>query len=620
MARLASKGPAAPPADDAAVGRLVPAGVVLALVLPFLTFSTASSGALRESKLLAQSLGSVLALFGLAAAGAWGFAFGKRASVSRAARLAPAALAAALALAFASAAANLRVVDPLVLGAVLSPLALVMAGASRAGGRVAAGAATAVCALGALSGLLAAAQRWLGVLRMPLQAPEPRFFAAGLVGNPGDLAMALVVPAVLLFATAADHLRPPRLRALAAAGLAATLLGILAAEAVAPALAFGAGALVYALLAPRRRARALAALLVLAALLAVSGGARRAVEKASQLRQGDVAAATTQRDIGVLAAAEMIRARPLLGVGPGAFSNAFVPARIAAEERTGRRLVHRSESAHFDNAHSEPLTLAAECGVPAAAVLLAALVALVAGLLAMRHGPGAEANPTTDALLACVAAALVLSLGGFPLRLPVAAGPIAFFLGVAWRRAAPRGAAAGPLSAGVRGLFVAAGALLLAVALARGAAVSSQAEGEALLREAAEAPPEAGPVREELLGAARVQLRRAVAIRPREATALLALGSVSWVERDLAQARELYARSLALEERAESDLNLGRVERALGREAEGDALFRRAVWILPRLVDALPAGVDRARIVADVDAAAARLARGGRAPALPRIR
>jgi hypothetical protein len=617
MARLASKGPGAPPAEDAATGRLVPAGVVLALVLPFLAFSTASSGALRESKLLAQSLGSVLALFGLAAAGAWGFSSGNLPGPGRASRLAPAALAAALAFAFFSAAANARVVDPLVLGAVLSPLALVAAGASRAGGRVAARAATAVCVAGALTGLLAAAQRWLGVLRMPLQAPEPRFFAAGLVGNPGDLAMALVVPAMLLFTTAADHLRPPRLRAIAAVGLAGSLLGILAAEAVAPALAFAAGAFVHALLAPRRRAPALAALLVLAALLAVSGGARRAIEKASQLREGDVAAATTQRDIGVLAAAEMIRARPLLGVGPGAFSNAFVPARVAAEERAGRRLVHHSDSAHFDNAHSEPLTLAAECGLPAAAALLVGLLALVTRLLKMRHGPGAEANPTTDALLACLAAALVLSLGGFPLRLPVASGPLAFLLGVAWRRSAPGrvGATTGP--AGARGLFAAAGALLLAVALARGAAVSSQAEGEALLRDAAAAPDDAGPVREELLGAAGMRLRRAVAIRPREATALLALGSVSWVGNDLRQARALYTRSIALEERAESDLNLGRVERALGHEASADALFRRAVWILPRLVDALPPGVERARVVADVDGAAAGLARGGRAPALP---
>ena len=165
--------------------------------------------------------------------------------------------------------------------------------------------------------------------------------------------------------------------------------------------------------------------------------------------------------------------------------------------------------------------------------------------------------------------------------------------------------------------FAAAGAALLAIALARSAAVSSQAEGESLLRDAASAPEEAGPIREELLSAAGSRLRRAVFLRPREATALLALGSVSWLEKDLDGARALYARSIALEERAESDLNLGRVELALGHAAAADALFRRAVWILPRLADDLPTGVDRAHIASDIDAAAAGLAHGGRAPELP---
>jgi O-antigen ligase len=615
MSRSAPRRPASHVPEDAPEGRLVPAGVVLALVLPFVVFSTASSGALRESKLLAQALGSSLALFGLAAAGAWGFAHHEE--WGRASRVSLGALASALLLALAAAAANVRVVDPLVSAAILSPLALVVAGASRSGARVAARAATAVCLAGALSGLLAAAQRWLGILRMPLQAPEPRFFAAGLVGNPGDLAMALVVPAVLLFATAADALRPPHLRGLAAAGLAATLLGIASTEAVAPALAFGAGALLHALLAPRKRLQALLALVVLAGILAVSGGARRAVEKIGQLRRGDVAAATTQRDIGVLAAAEMIRSHPFLGVGPGAFSNAFVPARVAAEERSGRHLVHLSESAHFDNAHSEPLTLAAECGVPAAAAGALALLALLAGLLGMRHGPGAEANPTTDALLATLVAASVLSLGGFPLRLPVASGPLAFLIGLAWRRTAPGLASRGAIAPASRAGLAAAGAALLVLALLRSVAVSSQAEGETLLREAASLPDEAGPEREALLSAARARLRRAVALRPRDATAVLALGSVSWLEKDLQQAHAFYARSVALEERAESDLNLGRASRALGREAESDALFRRAVWILPRLSDALPPGVDRARIATEIDAAAAALAQGGRAPAGP---
>ena len=126
-------------------------------------------------------------------------------------------------------------------------------------------------------------------------------------------------------------------------------------------------------------------------------------------------------------------------------------------------------------------------------------------------------------------------------------------------------------------------------------------------------------MREELLGAARAHLRRSVSLRPREATALLALGSVSWVERDLERAQELYTRSIALEERAETDLNLGRVERALGREALSAALFRRALWVQPRLAEALPPGVDRAGIVADLDATAAALARGGRAPGFPSL-
>ncbi len=593
------------------------AGVLLALLLPFAVYSTASSDALRESKLLVQALGSSLALFGLAARGVRDFDPGGRRS--RASRAVLPALGAVLVLSLASAVANARVVDPLVIGAVFSPLALGAAGASRPGARVAARAASAVCLAGAFSGLLAAAQRWLGVLRLPLEAPEPRFLAAALVGNPGDLAMALVVPAILLYATAADRLRPPRLRGVAAAGLVFTLLGIVATEAVAPALAFGAAALVHMLLAPRRRAPAFAALVLLAALVAVFGGARRALEKAAELGRGDLAAATTQRDIGVLAAAEMVRSHPLLGVGPGAFSNAFVPARIAAEERSGRHLVHRSESAHFDNAHSEPVTLAAECGIPAALAAGVALLALAAGLLGMRHGPGAEANPTTDALLAVLAGALVLSLGGFPLRLPVVSGPLVFLLGLAWRRTASSRALRRPLPlpAAFRAGFAAAGAALLAIAVARGIAVSSQAGGENLLRAAAVLAPSAGPAREALLADARARLVRAVALRPRDATALLALGSVAWLEKDLEEAHALYARSVTLEERAESDLNLGRVERSLGRTATSDALFLRAVWILPRLVEALPPDVDRTRLQEQVDAAAAALAHGGRAPGLP---
>ena len=103
------------PRDDAE-GRLVSAGIVLALALPFLAFSAASSDALRESKVLVQALGASLAILGLS-----------RSRLLPASGRGPAArvvlfgLWAALTLALFSAIANASVVDPLTLAAVIAP-------------------------------------------------------------------------------------------------------------------------------------------------------------------------------------------------------------------------------------------------------------------------------------------------------------------------------------------------------------------------------------------------------------------------------------------------------------------------------------------------------------------
>lgn len=598
------------------MARLVRVGILAALVLPFLFFSTASSEALRESKLLGQALGVSLALFGLARVGT-----APAPGRGRAARVAVLGLLAALALGLLSALANADVVDPLTAAAVLSPLALLLAGSSAAGARVVPAAAAALMAAGAFTGALAALQRWAGLFRLPLEAPEPRFFAAGLIGNAGDVGMALVVPSVLLFAAAASPDVPARGRRLAAAGLAPVLLGLLATESVGPALAFGGGAVVFAALDFRRRRLALGLLLAAACLAPVTGAGRRFLGKLDELRRGDLAAATTQRDIGLRAAREMILQRPGLGVGPGAFSNRFVPARLAAEERTGRRLVHTSGSAHFDNAHCEPVTLAAEAGLPAALAAAAGAFALFAGLLARRKlEPSFPRGVPIDALFAALLSVALLSLVDFPLRIAVASGPAAFLAGVALRRAAgDEGAPVSPVR-GARALLAAFGLLVAALAAVRSLATLAQAQGENLLREAASAPEEAATERAELLSAAGARLARAVALRPRSATALLALGSVAALRGERERAHAVYARSLELEERAESDLNLGRVALSLGRAEEAHSLFRRAVWIQPRLLDALPAEVDRERLAAQIDAAAQALTRGGRAPALPAIR
>jgi O-antigen ligase len=591
------------------MARFVRIGILAALALPFLVFSTASSDALRESKFLVQALGVSLALLGLAR-GELFPAPGR----GRAARVVLFGLGAALVLALASAIANASVVDPFTAAAVLSPLALLFLGASAAGAAAAPAALATLMAAGALTGALAALQRWAGLFRMPLDVPEPRFLAAGLIGNAGDVGMALVLPALLLFASSAAP-GAIRARLLAALGLFAALLGLLATESVGPALAFGAGAFLYVALDFPRRRLALFALLAAAFLAGATGAGQRAFSKLKQLRMGDVATATTQRDIGLYAAREMVRARPILGAGPGAFSNRFVPARLAAEERTGRRLVHRSGSAHFDNAHSEPVTLAAEAGVPAACAACAAALALFSGLFSGRRKEASSSSPSADVLLASLLGVAFLALGDFPLRLAVASGPAAFLAGLAFQRIN-----SGRESPPNRGTRVAVGAcalLLIALAAVRSFTTLEQADGENFLRDAASAPEEAGPERAELLSAADARLGRVVALRPRAATAVLAWGSVQSLKSERERAYALYARSAGLEERAESDLNLGRAAAALGRLEEARALFVRTAWIQPRLLDALPAE-ERTGAAAAVKKFEEGLGHGGKVPPLPR--
>jgi O-antigen ligase len=597
---------------------LVPLGLLVGLVLPFFVWLADSPEQLRDVKLALQALGAATALVGLALEALRRSPLPAGRDLRPAARLAGAALAGALLLALVSGAANLSRVDPLTAAAVLSPLALVLAGASRAGEAAAERVFAGLMIAGAATGLLAGAQRFLGILRiLPMEAPEPRFLAAALIGNPGDVAAALLLPAVLLWVriTAASGLRR---RLVAAAGLAACLVGLGATEAIAPLGAFAAAVLLHTLLDLRARWRPfLAAALLLVAAAGATGAGRRALVKLEQLRRGEAARASTQRDIGVLAALEMIRARPLLGVGPGAFSNAFVPARLRAEERTGRTLIHRSGYAHFDNAHSEPLTLAAENGLPAALLSLAALAAVAGGLLGRRReerGTPEPAAAAPDTLLALLAGFAVLSLAAFPLRLALSVGPAAFVFGLAVRppaRSAPPERGPSPRLAALLGVLA---LLTLVTAGVRFAAVSLQADGELRLQ-ATETYQ--GAERSDLNDSARRQLKRALALRPMGASGWIALGSTYREDRDWENAFLAYVRSLSIEERAETDFNIGLVVLAGPNPEKAIPFFRRALWILPRLADSLPPAVDADALARENRETAGRLRQGARPPELP---
>jgi len=590
-----------------AAGLLAPLGTLLAVALPFFLLSLDSAEASREVKLAGQSAGAVLVLLGVA--------FGRRAAPaprerSRAAAVAGAGLLAFLVLFAASFAAGLlRGRDPFDALPLLSALALFAWGATREGAASSRRALGLLVACGAATGLLAALQRFAGLFRLPVEAPEPRFFATALVGNPGDVGAALVLPALL----AAAALAHDRRNLAAAAALVAGFAGLAAAGTLAPLAAFAAGAAV--LVAADLRRRLLPALVAGSAALALLAGAGVLQRAARKLASGDVATLTTQRDIGVLSALESIRARPLLGTGPGGFASDFVRARLAAEERFGRRLVHHSASAHFDNAHCDPLTTAAEAGAPAALALGAALAALLAGLGGAarreRTAPRGEGVPA-DALLASLAGVLVLALANFPVQIVPVSGPFALLAGLAWARSG--GGLAPPPRPSTTAALAALALLLAAGSGLRLVGARALARAETALRASAAT---AGPRRSAILDAALEDSRRAVALRPRSARALLALGSARAARGDVAGAVAATERSARLEERAETLLNLGRLAVARGAFEEARPLFVRAVWVLPRLASAIPPAGEPDAVVAETERLEAALASGGPAPPLP---
>jgi len=150
---------------------------------------------------------------------------------------------------------------------------------------------------------------------------------------------------------------------------------------------------------------------------------------------------------------------------------------------------------------------------------------------------------------------------------------------------------------GARAPAAAGGAVILAVVLA--AAVVPEwrtaggkrrlREGEDLLILAAREKDDG--VRAAVLRDAEEVLEDAARKLPHDARPPYLLGSAALLRGDAAGALDRYRRSLAIEERPETDLNLCRAHMAAGdaETAAADAL--RAIWLAPDLLRDLPASV-----------------------------
>jgi O-antigen ligase len=243
-----------------------------------------------------------------------------------------------------------------------------------------------------------------------------RLSLTGLTGNPADLAMAAVLLLPLVLARKEKGARNRfQVILIIALSLATLLTRTLS----------GLGALILLFLAwlVQQRSRttwtraAVIAAVVLSAGLATGLGNRvqRAVD---EIREGDWYHLLSDRGDGWSAASEMVRARPISGVGAANFDYLYYPSRLAWFDRHGG-IGKRSELAsHFNWAHSDPLQMVAELGVVSILWMASLMIALFAAR--RRAGP----------LIALAGAACgPLVLFHYPTHLAVALIPISLTLG-----------------------------------------------------------------------------------------------------------------------------------------------------------------------------------------------
>jgi O-antigen ligase len=243
-----------------------------------------------------------------------------------------------------------------------------------------------------------------------------RFRMSGLTGNPADLATAAILLLPLLL-VAADRRRGPWWRWIAIGGLATAALVTLTFTGY---IALAALAGVWLV---RRRSVRLwlitSGVFALAVALAIGAGlGNRVHRQLKHIEHGDWYSLMSARSDGWTAAAQMIRERPLLGVGAGHFDHAYYPSRLGwleAHDRTGRR---GEMATHFEWAHCDPLQLVAELGA-VGALWLAALAWVIV-----------RTRPRGDPLLPLAAAATTpFLLFHYPTHLAVGIVPIVLVLG-----------------------------------------------------------------------------------------------------------------------------------------------------------------------------------------------
>jgi O-antigen ligase len=259
--------------------------------------------------------------------------------------------------------------------------------------------------------------------------------SVGILGNANDVGTFLAAPAVVAL-IAAVAVRGWQ-RVLYGTAAAVLFAGVAMSQTRTAMVAFAAGTIVAALLRPWRQAIAVAVLLIICAAVALrpSTGIRTNFTRlATAARQRDYSTLFSERAVPFLSAIEMLRANPIVGVGPGGFKYQFMFTRLALEKRYPPSWT-RGWPMNFGETHNDHLQVAAETGLPGYALLFAAIAYLAIPARRRRDDttprtpeqtPRTREQTVGRAMRAPLAATFfVIALAQFPLQL---AAPRLMFL------------------------------------------------------------------------------------------------------------------------------------------------------------------------------------------------
>ncbi len=129
-----------------------------------------------------------------------------------------------------------------------------------------------------------------------------------------------------------------------------------------------------------------------------------------------------ERSVMYMLASDMVRQRPVFGVGPGRYTNEFSPslARIIREDESGAVYTarHRIGNRIAEQTHNDYLQIASELGLPALVFFLSAMLALQAGLWRIARRMGDPRRLPALVVFCAIITFLGIMFTSFPLHMP----------------------------------------------------------------------------------------------------------------------------------------------------------------------------------------------------------